>query len=101
MKPYSRRGLKQEERIFNYHISGAKRVVENLFGLLVQVWRCLLKTMEVNTSKASKGLCVYTKVWLTGFGGMATLCQEHGAEASHCLVIDTYEEGTMDHKMRS
>ena len=52
MKPYSCHGLDEEERIFNYHLSRARRVVENSFGLLVEVWCCLLKTMEVKATKA-------------------------------------------------
>ncbi len=53
MKPYSRRGLDLEERTFNYRLSRARRVVENSFGLLVQVWRCMLKTQELQPVKVS------------------------------------------------
>ncbi len=53
MKPYSRRGLDLEERTFNYRLSRARRVVENAFELLVQVWRCMLETQELQPTKVS------------------------------------------------
>ncbi len=53
MKPYSRRGLDIAERTFNYRLSRARRVVENAFGLLVQVWRCLLKTQDLQPNKCA------------------------------------------------
>jgi hypothetical protein len=46
MKPYGHRTLTKEERIFNYRLSRARRIVENAFGILTQRFRCLLGPMR-------------------------------------------------------
>ena len=46
MKPYGSRGLDDEQRIFNYRLSMARRVVENAFGIMANHFQVLMSTMQ-------------------------------------------------------
>lgn len=59
MKPYARRNMADNERIFNYRLSRARRVVENAFGILSNRFRVLLTAIPLSPEKVTRiVLCV-------------------------------------------
>ena len=46
MKPYSGRGLSQEEEIFNYRLSRCRRAIENTFRILSARWRIFRRPIK-------------------------------------------------------
>ena len=54
MKPYPHRNLSRDQRIFNYRLSRARRVVENAFGILSSRFRVFLSTICLDAEKVEK-----------------------------------------------
>lgn len=54
LKPYPMPELSVEQRIFNYRLSRARRIIENVFGLCAARFRDLLKTIEMRPEKIAK-----------------------------------------------
>ncbi|XP_067648088.1 uncharacterized protein [Eurosta solidaginis] len=54
MKPFSHNTLKEEETIFNYRLSRARRIVGNCFGILASRFRILLQTINLSPEKVTK-----------------------------------------------
>ena len=54
MKPYSRRNMSREERIYNYRVSRARRVVEHTFGILVSIFRVFEKPISLKLQSVDK-----------------------------------------------
>ena len=48
MKPFPHRTTMGDEKIFNYRLSQARRIVENAFGLICARFRVLLRTLELD-----------------------------------------------------
>lgn len=51
MKPFAQKNLSGPERIFNYRLSRARRVVENVFGIMSARFRILLKPINLDENK--------------------------------------------------
>lgn len=66
MKPYSKIGLSAAEKIFNYRLSRARRVVENAFGILVWRFRIFSRPIDLAPETIDKvfwaGCCLHN--WL-------------------------------------
>jgi len=54
MRPFARKDLSCEERVFNYWLSRARRCFECAFGILTAKWRLLNKTIETKVNKAER-----------------------------------------------
>lgn len=54
MKPYLLRNLSGPQHIYNYRLSRARRLVENLFGLMSARFRVLLKRIDLDERKTTK-----------------------------------------------
>lgn len=52
MKPFPSKGITHDEKIFNYRLCRARRVVENAFGILATRFRVLQTTINVSVERA-------------------------------------------------
>ena len=52
LKPFPYRQMSYEQRIFNYRLCRARRIVENSFGILGNRWRVLTRHMEITPKRA-------------------------------------------------
>ena len=60
MKPYARRGLNATERLFNYRLSRARRIVENAFGILASRFRIFRTQIMLQPHKVETAVLAAT-----------------------------------------
>lgn len=53
MKPYAFRNMDVTRRVFNYRLSRARRIIENVFGICAARFRILRKPIEVQPERAT------------------------------------------------
>lgn len=54
LKPYGQRGLTMVHRVFNYRLSRARRIIENVFGHMSARFRVLRKPIHLDANKTAK-----------------------------------------------
>lgn len=54
LKPYSGRNLVGLQRLFNYRLSRARRIIENVFGIMSARFRVLRKPIHLDANKTRK-----------------------------------------------
>lgn len=54
LKPYSQRGLTMVQRIYNYRLSRARRIIENVFGIMSARFRVLRSPINLSPEKTKK-----------------------------------------------
>ena len=69
MKPYPRKQLTKQQRVFNYGFSRARRTIHNFFGILAARWRIFrrpIRADELTVEKIVKAaVCVHNYLLYT------------------------------------
>ena len=88
LRPYPGHGLTEEQIIFNYHLSRARRVIEKAFGIMGSRLRIFLQPLK--TSDEKNDLIVKAAICLQKF-----IRQTNSAEYCHDGFVDSYYDTGM------
>lgn len=101
MRPFPRRQLTNEKRIYNYRLSRARRIVECAFGIMVKRFNVLENKMLVGPEKATKitrAICVLHNLIMTR---EVNLTEIHNEIENHHNQIEIRNEANIVHHNRS
>lgn len=87
MKPYPQHGLTEDKRVYNYRHSRARRISENLFGILANRWRVFRSVFLLPPDTIE--LLVFTALGLHNFLRQSSSC------GTYCPVglVDQEQDG--------
>ena len=95
MKPFIGLMLLDDQRIFNYRLSHVRRAVDNAFGILANIFGCLLTTMNQNKDTVTSivlACCVLHNIMRIRYPGV-----HHGSvydeDKHHRLVPRQWRQG--------
>jgi hypothetical protein len=94
MKPYSTKHLTVAERIFNYRLSRARRIVENAFGILANRFRVLLTTIQMEpeavTTLVMACVCLHNLMRIR-YPGLQNVALDHEGQ-DHELIPGAWRD---------
>jgi len=101
MKPYGHRGLTYEEKIFNYRLSRARRVVENAFGIMANRFRVLTRTLphKPETAALITHACCVLHNLLRARNPVAHADLVDREDANHNLIPGAWRAGVNMHEV--
>ena len=85
LTPYSGQVIPEEQRVFYYRLSRARRVIKNVFGVLAARWRVFMQPIQNTVEKTDR--IVKATIYLFNF-----LLQTDSA--GYCLTgfVDSYDK---------
>lgn len=98
MKPLPMRNMNVKERIFNYRVSRARRVVENAFGILAARFRCLLTTIPLHPDRVTTvtmACCVLHNILRQQNAHLDAPLEDHEDPVTHEVTQGAWREGAV------
>lgn len=90
LRPYPGKRLPEDQRVFNYRLSRARRIVENVFGILSQCWRVYQRRLQVSPDTADsiiKATCILTNYLRGADGAQSADIEDEGSDAGNGSVL--------------
>ena len=101
MKPYPFRQLDHDQRVFNYRLSRARRIVENAFGILANRWRLFRSTICLEPDRVTAltltALCLHNFLCGRRSAGYTNPTFVDSEDADHALVNGTWRAEGLGH----